>query len=138
MISLLTLLSDNTPHQTEECNEGESKSSELIDELIMLLTSRPRSRHIIHDPILEKSVMNYGIHDIFPEGMILSDKRLVLISRIEGALKLFEPRLTQVEIKVVKDKSSETVFRLEANFDKRFIRYFLKWDDAMNQFYLRE
>lgn len=135
MVSLLARLIDDAPEQTKDINEYELKGSSIIEELLMLLSSRPR---VFDDDLLKCSVINYGVCDVFPNDLNMVERQLILLNRIKDALKIFEPRLTNVDVMIVDSTSSETKFILEAQHAGRFIRYFLTWDDAISQFYLRE
>lgn len=140
MISLLTRLADDHPNQPEEFGEHSSVNIEdkIIDEVMMILSSRPRSIFRADDPLLQGTIINYGINEHFPSDLSQHERYSLLRERIKNSLITFEPRLKNIHVAVSEKDLSETVFTLEADYNSHFIRCFLVWDDAMSQFFLRE
>lgn len=135
MLSLLLRLTDNIPEGSEDV--GREKNSNdfqlLLDEIMMLLTSRPRFGYVENIPILNASILNYGIDELFVKNTSLDEHIIVLIQRIKLALKRFEPRLSNVEITAHRESLSIVNFVVNATFQRRKIVFTLNWDDAMNQ-----
>ena len=138
MKSLLQQLSDNNPKDQNDISETEDKSSTLIDEILLLLSSRPRSYRIENIPLINKSILNYGVSDVFASDTPRPERNAIMQSRIEIALQRFETRLTNVRVTPGDELGSLCSFIIDAETLTGEVRYRLMWDDVISQFSLRD
>ncbi|MBU9809459.1 GPW/gp25 family protein [Rahnella sp. C60] len=138
MKSLLQLLSDNNPKDQNDFTEAEDKNSTFIDEILLLLSSRPRSYHIDNIPLVNESILNYGINDAFSSDTPRLERNAIIQSRIEMALRRFEPRLKNVCVTPGEEKGSLCSFIIDAETFNGEVRFRLVWDDVISQFSLRD
>ena len=138
MKSLLQQLSDNNPKDQNDISETEDKSSTLIDEILLLLSSRPRSYRIENIPLINKSILNYGVCDVFVSDTPRPERNAIMQSRIEIALQRFETRLTNVRVTPGDELGSLCSFIIDAETLTGEVRYRLMWDDVISQFSLRD
>ncbi|CRY56513.1 type VI secretion system lysozyme-like protein [Yersinia intermedia] len=136
MTSLLQRLSDNNPKQQDELIE--SADGYLEEEIMMLLSSRPRFSEVEHIPVLNGSILNYGINENFTSDMPIGERKSILQARLEMAIQRFEPRLKDVSFTTVNQGSTGILFFVNAYYQNRPVHYKLIWDDAINRFYLSE
>jgi len=138
MKSLLQQLSDNNPKDQNDISEEEDKSSTLIDEILLLLSSRPRSYRIDDIPLINASILNYGVSDVFASDTPRLERNAIMQSRIETALQRFEPRLKNVCVTPGEELGSLCSFIIDAETLAGEVRYRLMWDDVISQFSLRD
>ena len=138
MKSLLQQLSDNNPKDQNDISEAEDKSSTLIDEILLLLSSRPRSYRIDDIPLINASILNYGVSDVFASDTPRLERNAIMQSRIETALQRFEPRLKNVCVTPGEELGSLCSFIIDAETLAGEARYRLMWDDVISQFSLRD
>ncbi|PBI77978.1 hypothetical protein A9993_24370 [Rahnella victoriana] len=138
MKSLLQQLSDNNPKDQSDISEAEDKSSTLIDEILLLLSSRPRSYRIDDIPLINASILNYGVSDVFASDTPRLERNAIMQSRIETALQRFEPRLKNVCVTPGEELGSLCSFIIDAETLAGEVRYRLMWDDVISQFSLRD
>ncbi|CAM3657675.1 MULTISPECIES: GPW/gp25 family protein [Rahnella] len=138
MKSLLQQLSDNNPKDQNDISEAEDKSSTLIDEILLLLSSRPRSYRIDDIPLINASILNYGVSDVFASDTPRLERNAIMQSRIETALQRFEPRLKNVCVTPGEELGSLCSFIIDAETLAGEVRYRLMWDDVISQFSLRD
>lgn len=138
MNTLLNRLSDNNPEQDVDNEEGEDKSSTLLDELLLLLSSRPRSELAENMVLINASVMNYGIRDTFPCDTLGQMRHSIMQKRIELSLLRFEPRLKNTQVYSDNQEGHTHSFVIEADTDTGPVCYRLMWDDILSHFSLRE
>jgi type VI secretion system protein ImpF len=121
--SLLQRLIDDNPDQQAEIRPSLKQSlSEVRDavreDLARLLNTRAYCRP--WSPQLEelrKSVVSYGLHDGVISGMAADDWRGLLRRAIEDAIRVYEPRLTDVAVTLVDEPENlerSLRFRIEA------------------------
>jgi type VI secretion system protein ImpF len=138
--SLLSRLSDNRPLCEEEddflweASEGEF----LLAELKLLFMSRVRSPEIEDIPLLNASVLNYGINESLSQVNEVNSRCLVLEQRIVNAIMRFEPRLTGVSLKSNLNASAFILFTLHAYYMNSPVVIELKWNDCTGRFYFHE
>jgi type VI secretion system protein ImpF len=107
--SILDRLIDRKPDETSEPQWGDSQRLEVIRAGIRrdvqdLLNSRFRC--VAWPPQLEElsdSLLNYGLPDFTAAGLNLARDPDILIESVRRALNTFEPRLTEVRIRLVGD-----------------------------------
>ncbi|WP_223509552.1 GPW/gp25 family protein [Rahnella sp. GSA61A] len=138
MKSLLQQLSDNNLKDQNDLIEEEDKSSTLIDEILLLLSSRPRSYRIDNIPLINESILNYGVSDVFSSDTPRLERNAIMQSRIEMALQRFEPRLKNVCVTPGEELGSLCSFIINAETFNGEVRYRLMWDDVISQFSLRD
>lgn len=138
MKSLLQQLSDNNPKDQNDISEEEDKSSTLIDEILLLLSSRPRSYRIDDIPLINESILNYGVSDVFSSDTPRLERNTIMQSRIQMALQRFEPRLKNISVTPGEELGSLCSFIINAETLNGEVRYRLMWDDVISQFSLRD
>lgn len=136
MTSLLQRLSDDNPKQQDELLE--TVEDYLEDEIMMLLSSRPRFSDVENIPVLNGSILNYGINESFSSDMPQGERKPILQARLEMAIRRFEPRLKDVSFTSVNQGVTGILFFVDAYYQSRPVHYKLIWDDAINRFYLSE
>lgn len=132
---LLKLLEDNDPVNQDSQNDFCKPEPDLAEEILMVLSSRPRHYHIKDMPEVARSIINYGVSDIFPADLSRTDRNRVIEERLLKALQLFEPRLDNVSVHA--ENSGGTLFIIEATYREAPIRFYLEWDDLLCKFSLR-
>lgn len=138
MNTLLQRLSDNNPNNQDDVAEGENKSSRLLEEMLLLLSSRPRSHHIEHIPLINNSILNYGVSDVFDKDTPRLDRNVIMQSRLKIALQRYEPRLKNIVVNAGEQNCGCCSFIIEADTSNGKVRYRLIWDDVISQFSLRD
>ncbi len=122
-LSLLDRLIDLNPGEQKETRSTVAQSLTQVRAMVRrdleaLLNTRSRCR--ISPPQLtelEQSVVSYGLPDRVISGMAAGDWRGRLRQAIEDAVRIYEPRLTNVSVKLVEDAQGfERMlrFRIEA------------------------
>ncbi|MBI0278604.1 GPW/gp25 family protein (plasmid) [Hafnia alvei] len=137
MNTLLNRLSDDNPKDQKDFSESDDKSRGLIDEILFLLSSRPRSYNVENIPAINCTILNYGVDDVFASDIPQIERNIIMQSRIQLALQRFEPRLRNVSI-TIDENGSQCFFIINADTDKAKVRFRLMWDDVINQFFLHD
>ncbi|WP_447840911.1 type VI secretion system baseplate subunit TssE [Enterobacter bugandensis] len=138
MNTLLQRLSDNNPKDQDDLSEGEDKSDVLMNDILLLLSSRPRSYHVDDIPLINDSIINYGVSDFFNSDTQRQERIEIMRERIQQALIRFEPRLKNVVVSLGERVDGMSIFVIEANTINGAVRYHLMWDDVISQFSLRD
>lgn len=138
MPSLLLRLSDNTPRVEEDNYRNEKKSTWLLDELKMLFSSRSRFSNIEGIPLINASILNYGIDESLSQDLDVSHRKVVIEERIKDVLQRFEPRLTDVDITTQTDNPSCVIFEINALHHQLPVKIELVWDEGTGKFYFHE
>lgn len=138
MPSLLLRLSDNHPNVEEDYDWTEEKSTWLLNDLKMLFSSRSRLAHIETIPLVNASILNYGINESVSQTHETDRRKTVIEERIKNALQRFEPRLTNVDIITKTDNSSAVIFEINALHKMLPVKLALVWDDCTGKFYFNE
>lgn len=137
--SLLLTLSDNHPLREEDDYQCEALSHhQLLTELNMCLSSRARYPGIEEIPLINTSVLNFGIDESFQQTNELTPRRTIMEHRLKTAIARFEPRLTQVSITSKQDKPEEIQFNVQANYLQKRLTIQLIWNDDTGVFYFDE
>jgi len=137
--SLLLTLSDNHPLREEDDYQCEALSHhQLLTELNMCLSSRARYPGIEEIPLINTSVLNFGIDESFQQTNELTPRRTIMEHRLKTAIARFEPRLTQVSITSKQDKPEEIQFNVQANYLQQRLTIQLIWNDDTGVFYFDE
>ncbi len=137
--SLLLTLSDNHPQKTEDDYHCEALShQELLTELKMLLNSRVRYPGIDAIPLINTSVLNFGIDESFQQTAELTPRRNIMEQRLKVAITRYEPRLTQVSITSKQSSPEEIAFTLQAYYLHQPLTLRLIWNDGVGVFYFDE
>lgn len=134
MLSLLFRLSDNTPGSMED-TQHDNDINNIVNEIMMLLSSRPRLGYIENISRINSSILNYGINENFSENTPRSKRALELKQRIETALQRFEPRLCNVQVVYDFESLSNINFNIKGECHSQPIAFTLRWDDAMSHFF---
>jgi len=137
MPSLLLRLSDNNP-QAEEDYRTEDKSTWLLSELKMLFSSRSRFSSIETLPLVNASVLNYGINESVSQIQEADHRKTVIEERIKKTLHRFEPRLSEVTIITKTNNPSNVIFEINALYNTLPVKFELVWDDCTGKFYFDE
>ena len=138
MSSLLLRLSDNHPQIEEEYDWTEEKSTWLLSELKMLFSSRSRFAHIETIPLVNTSILNYGINESVSQIHEMDRRKSVIEERIKNILQRFEPRLTGVDIITRTENPSAVIFEINAIHRALPVKFALVWDDCSGKFYFNE
>lgn len=138
MNTLLQRLTDNNPKAQDDLSEGEDKSDVLMNDILLLLSSRPRSYHVDDIPLIKESIVNYGVSDFFTSDTQRQERTDIMRVRIKQALTRFEPRLKNVVVSPGERLNGISIFVIEANTIYGAVRYHLMWDDVISQFSLRD
>lgn len=138
MPSLLLRLSDNYPQIKDEHYRTEDKSTWLLSELKMLFSSRSRFAYIESIPLVNASVLNYGINESVSQIHESEHRKIVIEERIKNTLQRFEPRLTDVAIITKTDNPSNVTFEINALHKTLPVKFALVWDDCTGKFYFNE
>ena len=138
MPSFLLRLSDNHPQAEEEYYRTEDKSTWLLNELKMLFSSRSRFAYIETLPLVNASVLNYGINESVSQIHETDHRKTVIEERIKNTLQRFEPRLSDVVIITKTDNPSNVIFEINALHKTLPVKFALVWDDCTGKFYFNE
>jgi len=138
MPSLLLRLSDNHPQIELEDYRTEEKSTWLLDELKMLFSSRSRFAYIENLPLVNASVLNYGINESVSKTHDTDRRKIIIEERIKDTFQRFEPRLTGVTIITKKNNPSHVIFEINALHNTLPVKFELVWDDCTGKFYFDE
>jgi type VI secretion system protein ImpF len=138
MPSLLLRLSDDFPQVVEEHYRTENKSTWLLSELKMLFSSRSRFAYLENLPLVNASILNYGINEFFSLIHETDCRKTIFEERIKNTLQRFEPRLTAVTIVTTTDNPSQVIFEINALHNTLPVKIELVWDDCTGKFYFDE
>jgi len=137
--SLLYRLSDNHPlNEKDDYSWGSPPHTVLLSELKMLLMSRARLPDIEDIPLINTSVLNYGIAESFSKTDDINYQRLVLETRLKNALARFETRLGQVSFTSNTDNPQAISFILRGSYFSTSIALELTWNESTGRFYFDE
>lgn len=133
--SLLFLLSDDNPLCKEDDNDWVKSPQDVIqDDLKMLLTSRTRCSNLEHVPLINGTILNYGISDSIGKS---SDKSTVCINltvHLKEIISRFEPRMSNVKVNGYIDHLNIIRFSISCCFCNAPIVLKLAWDDCIGKF----
>lgn len=138
MPSLLLRLSDDNPQIEEETYRAEEKSPWLLNELRMLLSSRSRLAHVETLPLVNASVLNYGINSSVSQINDTERRKKIIEQQIAITLQRFEPRLSDVAMMTKTNNSSHVIFEIHALHNALPVKFELVWDDCTGKFYFDE
>lgn len=138
MSSLLLRLSDNLPHVEKDSDRIDEKGAWLFNELKMLFSSRSRFPHIEPLPLVNASILNYGINVAVSTISEPEQRKAVIEERIQRALQRFEPRLTDVEITSHTDNAFNVIFEINALYKASPMKFELVWNDSTDKLYFYE
>ncbi|NIF32444.1 hypothetical protein F3J29_09865 [Enterobacter sp. Cy-643] len=138
MSSLLCRLSDNHPLSIEDDYACDADIiAPMISDLKMLLTSRTRLPMVEEIPLVNASIINYGINESFGSKIEMISRDKIMTSRISNALLRFEPRLVDVFI-TRKSNPEAVIFILQASYRHTPFRLEMIWDDSTGRFFFDE
>lgn len=129
---LLKMLADDDPVNQESQYDSFNSEPELAEEILMVLSSRPRHYPIDDMPEVKRSIINYGVSDIFPSDLSRTDRNRIIESRLLEALQLFEPRLSNIYVSA--GNNNGTLYIIDALYREAPIRLYLEWDDLLCKF----
>jgi type VI secretion system protein ImpF len=130
---------DNHPSNTEDDYPWVScKPEDLFPELELLFMSRVRAPYIEDIPLINSSVLNYGINDTFTTVNEPELRSELLEQRILNVVARFEPRLTQVSIISNMSDPSFILFTINACYQNSIFALELKWSNCTGRFYFNE
>ncbi|EMF07047.1 GPW/gp25 family protein [Serratia marcescens] len=138
--SLLSRLSDNQPLREEDDDTWALPPHDtLLNELKMLLMSRARLPGIEENPLLNASILNYGIEEESPrKNNETNSRRLGLETRLKNTILRFEPRLSQMSLTSNIDDEHAFRFILRGVYSDTPIVLELTWDDYIGRFCFNE
>jgi len=137
MKTLLQRLADDNPKNQDEQKEAEDQSEVLIADILLLLSSRPRSYHVENIPAINESIINYGVSDVFASDTPRLERNSIMRERIQTALQRFEPRLKEIDVFPGNNHDGISTFIIDAEAFFGPVRYHLMWDDVISLFSLR-
>ncbi len=123
VLSVFDRLLDNDPQNTQEQPSDESTQMKRLQQAIRrdledLLNTRSRCTGWPPGCTeLEYSLVNYGLPDFTAAGLNAASDPDILVEAIRRAIELFEPRLSSVQIRHVRDEyyfNRTFQFRIEA------------------------
>lgn len=132
MPSLLQRLSDNHPGREEDVFLTANENW-LFDELKMLFSSCSRLTFLEDIPLINSSVLNYGINASVTQLVELEQRKWVMEQRIKNVLCRFESRLTDVAVSVSSHQVSRIMFDIHARYLESSILFQLEWDDCASR-----
>lgn len=138
MPSLLLRLCDDFPLDEEKLYLAGKDKDWILSELDMLFTSRPRFSYLEMLPLVNTSVLNFGINESLLPDYDVEDRKKIIAERIKNTLKRFEPRLTDVTIIIKADNPDHVIFEINALHQELPMKFELIWDDCTGKFYLDE
>ncbi|MRT15088.1 hypothetical protein GJV07_22675 [Enterobacteriaceae bacterium RIT711] len=139
LTSLLSRLSDNHPWHNEDDYPWELSANDiLLAELKMILTSRVRMINIEDLPLVNESIINYGIDESFSKIQEISKRLDVMEMRLKNVIARFEPRLTNVSITNNINQNAIVTFYLQASYLNSSFVLEMKWNDCTGRFYFNE
>ncbi|WP_237932226.1 GPW/gp25 family protein [Buttiauxella sp. S19-1] len=137
--SLLFRLSDNHPLCEEDDYHWKSLSFEIqLNELKMLLMSCSRLPGIENIPLVNASILNYGIDTSFRKMNDMNSRRETLKTCLKTVIARFEPRLDKVTITDNSDCTHSIKFVLHGIFVSTPIALKLTWNDCIERFDFNE
>lgn len=137
-MSLLQLLSDNNPTDEQDNYTDEIQINFLLDELEMLFSSRTCFSYIEDVPLVNSSILNYGIDETMVKSNI-SNQQLDLIEKyIEKILLRFEPRLVGVSVVINRISMFKIYIQISAWYENLPINLMLNWDIERRRFSFNE
>lgn len=137
--SLLRRLADDNPEE-QEVDKFSLDDARLwiIPEIQMLLSSRPRVPALENEPRIHTTVVNYGMEEGFFSREGNQAHHEILRQRIATTLQRFEPRLTEVEVTLLRAEEANARYLIQARCAAQPLLITLIWDDAMSCFYLNQ
>jgi len=132
---LLSMLADNDPKNQSTHESG--PKLDLAEEILMLLSSRPRDYHVNDLPEVCRSVINYGISDIFPDGLSKTERVAIMQARLLKTLRLFEPRFKNISVTQGDENQGCSVFIITAEMNGDGVYLPLEWDELLGNFSIR-
>ncbi|AEN67303.1 gpW/GP25 family protein (plasmid) [Enterobacter soli] len=137
-MSLLQLLSDNNPTDESDSYTEENQIKFLLDELKMLFSSRTFFTYIGDVPLVNSSILNYGIDENMVEGNINNQQFDLIEQYIEILLSRFEPRFASVSVAINKVTIFKVYIEISAWYENYPIKLMLDWDIERRRFNLNE
>lgn len=139
MKSLLLSLSDNDVDYSQQSESimGD-KNSILSAEIMMILSTRPCEKNISDTPLVNTSILNYGVSDVFEHDIPKMEVAAILAARIKTALIRFEPRLNDIQVVAENKSGSFYYFIIQATSIDGPVFYRVMWDDVISRFSLLE
>lgn len=138
MPSLLVRLCDDTPQAEEEHFLVDEKKDWILNELDLLFSSRPRFSYLEELPLVNSSVLNFGINESVLPTYDMEGRKKIIAERIKNTLQRFEPRLTHVTVMIKADNPDHVIFEINALHQALPMKFELIWDDCTGKFYLDE
>lgn len=137
-MSLLQILSDNKPTEEQDEYIRERKGDFLLDELKMLFSSHSCFSFIEEIPLVNSSVLNYGIDESMIRTNVHKHQNEVIEEYIAKTILRFEPRLLDVVVNTKKSIMSGISFEISALHEDSPIKIELNWDIECGRFYFNE
>ncbi|QNQ55452.1 GPW/gp25 family protein [Serratia liquefaciens] len=139
MKSLLIILSDDNvgnAHSSGAVVGG--KNSMLSEEIMMILSTRPRENNVSDVLFVNSSILNYGVSDVFEHGVNAKEIATILALRIKMALVRFETRLRDIQVIAESISGTFYFFVIQARSNEGAVSYRVMWDNVINRFSLLE
>lgn len=137
--SLLFRLTDDHPlHEEDDYHWALQTHNSLLGELKMLLVSRARLPDIENIPLINTSVLNYGIDESFSKINEINSRRLVMENRLKNAIARFEPRLNHVLLTSNMDNIHNILFKIHGFYFTTPVELEITWNECNGIFYFNE
>lgn len=137
-MSFLQMLSDNNPKEKQDGHANEMEGGYLLDELKMLFSTRCNFSQLQEIPIVNSSVLNYGIDEVMIREKV-HDQQFELVEKyIEKILLRFEPRLLDPKVAIKNKTVSDISLEISALYENSPINIELYWDTERGKFYFNE
>ncbi|HBE5310659.1 TPA: lysozyme family protein [Escherichia coli] len=140
MHSFLQFLRDDSPDSLEDVLNF-APSDDLKCELGMLLSSRPLHLEIDELPLINSSVLNYGIKSLvysISDGEHSDTVNGEISSRILLMLQRYEPRLEAPVVEHIVNDEHYSYFSVTALLFMDRVKLCIKWDKNSGEFSLHE
>ncbi|PIJ48243.1 hypothetical protein BL250_14425 [Erwinia sp. OLTSP20] len=137
--SLLSRLSDNHPlSEKDDYDWIPAPNDELLSELKMVLMSHARQPDIAHRPLINTSILNYGLDASFSELKVTAAGSDILETRLKKIITRFEPRLSQISLISSQESAQIICFVLRGIYAATSVQLEIKWNECTGRFIFNE
>lgn len=137
MKSFLNLLSSEYLNDIKLDGENDIGMDFLQHEIMFLLSSRPLITNIsAFDPMLKRSILNYGIGEYFGIDSNLEERCAAVCFRVSEALICFEPRLHHSQVQIHAYTTTGCILIISGEHQNTEFSYFVHWDNVFFRFTL--
>lgn len=134
MSSFLFNITDDSPVNVTDPTVRPFTREMLIAEIMLIIATRPEPSFLIHDDHETSDVFPYGVSQQFETDTPQHIRCSLLASRIEKAIKYYEPRLTDPAVTITDSTTAGCVFKVSAVYKGADFSFLLKWDSVFTHF----